>query len=301
MNLSSIKIHFLVPVIFFVNLLFLGIYVHQDYNISSDEEIEQRNGIVSLTYVGDRFQIAKIQNNPVVLESRHIPPLYQYVDRDYPVGFNLLAVLLQQTLGITEERQIYYFRHLLTFFIVLLGLIAIFRMAERRFQTWGAGLLAVVIFLLTPRLFAEAFYNSKDLVFLAYFAIASNCAISYILKPRWVSLIFLSLATALAINVRVMAIIIPLAAIALLVIWNISSLNLKQLPLKKLSIQVISYIFLSSLFTIFLWPWLWEDPLLNFGVALQNMSKFRWDIEMLFLGKLISSARLPWYLSLIHI
>jgi hypothetical protein len=46
---------------------------------------------------------------------------------------------------------------------------------------------------------------------------------------------------------------------------------------------------------VLFWPYLWENPVGNFVQALQNMSKFRWNNEVLYLGEHISASRIPWH------
>jgi 4-amino-4-deoxy-L-arabinose transferase-like glycosyltransferase len=86
------------------------------------------------------------------------------------------------------------------------GLFAVYRLATRRFEDWRVGLLAAAFLVLTPRMFAESFYNSKDLVFMALFAIATNTMIGFVTKPRVQTALVHALATAVAIDVRIMAI-----------------------------------------------------------------------------------------------
>src|SRR5262249_60869373 len=99
--------------------------------------------------------------------------------------------------------------HLLTFLVALAGIYAVQRMAERRFSDWRIGLLAALFLVLTPRLFAESFYNSKDVVFMALFAIAMNTTIAFVLKPSFKTAFLHALASAVAIDVRIMAVILP--------------------------------------------------------------------------------------------
>ena len=49
------------------------------------------------------------------------------------------------------------------------------------FSDWRIGLLSALFLVLTPRFFAESFYNSKDIVFMAVFAVGMNTTISFVL------------------------------------------------------------------------------------------------------------------------
>lgn len=275
----------------FILLLGIGVSLYKDFNISSDEQIERSNGVISLLYIGDLFKIGRITSEPDMASHRYLGSLDQWKDRDYPVGFNLPAVLIEKLLKLNDERKIYFLRHLLTYLTCLLGSYAIFRLAERRFSDWRIGLLALIFFTLSPRFFAESFYNSKDLVFLAFFALGMNSMIEFILHPRVKTALLFSLVTALAINIRIMAIILPI--VTLTVIY-LQVLRKERNFFESIQYYGI-YLLFGSILTIAFWPWLWANPWLRFVEAFSNMAKFRWDGDMLYLGSLVRSSNLPWH------
>jgi hypothetical protein len=76
----------------FILLLGIGVSLYKDFNISSDEQIERSNGVISLLYIGDLFKIGRITSEPDMASHRYLGSLDQWKDRDYPVGFNLLGL-----------------------------------------------------------------------------------------------------------------------------------------------------------------------------------------------------------------
>lgn len=273
-----------------IMLVILGVQLHQDYNISSDEQVERTNGIVSLTYLADKFQISRLQSDPIIGDYRHIPKLQDYMDRDYPVGFNLPMAFIERFLGINDDRNVFYLRHLFTFFFYIAGVIALYTISARRFASWHMGLLSASFLLLSPRFFAEGFYNSKDIVFMSCFAIATATAIHFLLQPRIKTAIWHALACAFAIDIRIMAVILPLLTIAFLAVRVA-----KHEVSTKTALQTAAiYLGLMASLVLLTWPWLWADPMSHFVQAFSNMAKFRWNGQMLFDGRLISSTKLPW-------
>jgi hypothetical protein len=273
-----------------IMLIILGVQLHQDYNISSDEQVERTNGIVSLTYLADKFQIGRLQHDPIIKDYRHIPKLQEYMDRDYPVGFNLPMAIIERFLGINDDRNVFHLRHLFTFFFYITGVIALYAISERRFASWQMGLVSAIFLLLTPRFFAEGFYNSKDIVFMSCFAIATATAIHFILQPRIKTAIWHALACALAIDIRIMAVILPLLTIAFLIV----RVTKDEVSAKTALHTTAIYLSLMAFLVLLTWPWLWADPVNHFSQAFTNMAKFRWNGQMLFDGRLISSTQLPW-------
>jgi len=203
---------------FFLLLLAVGVGVYRDYGISWDEPDTRARGRVALKYVAERFA-------PSLLKERSSVSLNE--DFDHGVGFDAPAVALAVILGIGEIKDEFLFRHLLTFLIYVVGIYAVERMAYRRFSDWRLSLLAALFFVLTPRFFAESFYNNKDIVLMALFAIGMNTTISFVLKPGLKTAFLHACASAIAIDVRIVAIILPAATVAILIVRLLK----KELPI----------------------------------------------------------------------
>ncbi len=276
----------------FVTILFFGCKIYSDYGIPSDDEIERVNGIVSLNYVGKLFGIQSIQKSESLMAYSHLN-LVNYKDRDYPVLFNLPAAMMERLLHINDERAIYLFRHLLVFLISVLGLYAIYSLGRLRFSIWKMGLVPVAFFILSPRFFAESFYNSKDLVFLTFFCIAIFTLFKLILQPCYRWAFFHAIATALAINIRIMGVLMVFITLIsiLLKLYQEQRQNIRQ----HLGITSV-YILTMVLLTLALWPWLWENPAGNLIEGFRNMSLFsRGPEDVFFMGVVHQSRALPWY------
>ena len=156
-GLSKAHIERWVMSLFIIALVILGLHIYQDYNISSDEQVERTNGIVSLSYLADRFQITRLQHDPIILAYRHIPKLAEYMDRDYPVGFNLPAAMIERLFSINDDLHVFYFRHFLTYCFYLAGIFAVYSISARRFASWQMGLITASFLLLSPRFFCGSF------------------------------------------------------------------------------------------------------------------------------------------------
>lgn len=280
---------------FFAALLVLGIVIHRDYGCSVDEDVQRETGAVTVHHVIERLPAALRPPATLPVRFAGFPatpiPLDQYYDKDYGVAFEAPAVALEIMFGLTDTRDIFLFRHLLIFLVSLGGAYAVYSLALRRFADRRIALLAVALLVLTPRLFADSFYNSKDAVFLAAFAIALNTAIAFVLHPRPWSAVLHALATAFAIDVRVAGIVLVAATIALLVARTMKREVSARPSLTALAIYLVA----TSALVVAFWPWLWSDPLGHFGQALASMSKFRFDYEVLYLGDYVRATQLPWH------
>lgn len=276
----------------FATILFFGCKIYSDYGIPSDEEIERVNGIVSLNYVGKIFKVQSIQKSESLIAFSHLN-LASYKDRDYPVLFNMPAAMLERLLHITDEKDVYKLRHLLVFLISVLGIYGIYRLGELRFSSWKMGLIPVTFFLLSPRFFAESFYNSKDLVFLTFFCIATFTLFKLILHPSYRWALAHAIATALAINVRIMGVLMVLITLAciLLKLYQDHGQNFR-----RYSGITFAYILIMASLTVGLWPWLWENPAGHIIEGFRNMSLFsRGPEDVFFMGAIHQTRALPWY------
>lgn len=279
----------LVSPVFFLAILTLGLLTYKDYGVSFDEPAQRLIGVTNLNYIAHKFNLNSIIDNESL--AQFPKRLDQITDRDYGVIFELPAAFLEHALDLKQERDIYHTRHLFTFLFFLAGVFAVYRMAQRRFNDWRIGLIAATFLILSPRIFADAFYNDKDLVFLAVFAIAMNTSISFLVKPNWKTAFIHGLACAVAIDARLMAVIIPALTVFVLAL----KVSKREEQLKNAVIQIMVFLVTSTVFTVILWPFLWDAPLDNFIQAFKNMAKFRWAPNFLFRGEMVNGADLPWY------
>ena len=146
-------------------------------------------------------------------------------------------------------------------------------------------------------MFAESFYNDKDLVFLAFFTIGLNASIKFILSPTWRMALLCALACALAINIRLIGILLPLIVLGILCIRI-----LMERSQAKIFFGVMLWFSLATLgLTILFWPWLWSNPFEHLMVAFSNMRQFRWFGFPFYMGQYYPVKELPWHYLIVSI
>lgn len=267
-------------------LALLGLWLVTDYGLSWDEPQQRLIGQVAFNHVSQTLFPGWIAPFP------DVQPLHHFRDRDYGVVFELPTVVLERLFRLTDTREIYFMRHYLTFLVFLAGVMAMYRLGRMHCNSAMAGLLAASMLLLSPRFFAEAFYNSKDVVFMALFAIAMATLFRLLREPTVRNALIHALASALAVDVRIMGLL--LAATTLLAISLLIIRGFLAWP-QGLKITAI-YVLSSCLLIILMFPFLWADPWGNLLIAFANMSQFgRWGGDVLYFGQLISGENLPWH------
>ena len=277
---------------FFALLLAVGALLVRDWGVSWDEPVSRLNGGVSLRYLAE--SLAPVLLLPGV---KDFPELATYIDRDYGVAFELPAVLFEKALGLQDSRDIYLLRHVLTFLVFAAGVDAVYRLAARRFGGWLPGLVAATLLVLSPRFFAEGFYNSKDIVFMAAFAIALNTMVAFLLRPGVRAALLHALACAFAIDVRIMGIALPVLTLAFLAVRA----GRRECAAREAAIAGSLYFAAAAIGVFAMFPWLWSDPLGHFGQAFSAMARFRWSGEVLYFGRTIPATRIPWHYPLVWI
>lgn len=279
-------------------LLVGGLSIVRDYGSFTDEDSCRESGQVSLVYL---YEILPPAWLPARAAARlaATPPrnrLLQYVDRDYGVAFELPMTLVEKASGYTQMRDILFLRHTCVFLVCFAGLVAFYWLGTQRLGSWRAGLLGVLLLVLSPRQFADFFYNSKDAVFLACYLVATASLVAFVRRPSVGRAAVHSLACALAIDVRIMGVLLPVCTLAFILLRLIRGAYAGQ----KVGRALALYGGLLVVLVVGLWPYLWRAPWANFRATLVNMSHFRWDEAILYRGQLIPTVKqLPWHYPLV--
>ncbi|MCE7530522.1 hypothetical protein [Polynucleobacter sp. IMCC 29146] len=280
----------LVTLVFFIGLLVIGLMLFPDYGVSLDEPAQRLIGIVNLNYLASLFHIQSISED-LHFVNLSTQTLHQIQDRHYGVIFELPAAFLEFIFSLRDERSIYLYRHAFTFLFFFCGALALFFLGKRRFQDWRIGLLGIFILILSPRIFSDAFYNNKDIIFLALYVIATNTLIQFLLKPNLYTAFIHAIATAAAIDVRVIAIFFPILTLSFLGAKYFK----KELNIQKLIQLSLVYFLLTIVVTVLFWPFLWINPWDQFLDVWRNLANHPRNPAILFMGNLIPSEKLPWY------
>ncbi len=266
---------------FFISLFLIQLSIFTDYGFSSDEEISRNNGLIAYNY------ILEILNLDFLNKYSGLPNFEDYIDKDYGVIFELLLIFIEKIFSLSTSKHIYLSRHFLVSLFFLIASIY-FYLTLRKFFSKNISLLGTIIFVFHPRIFAQSFYNSKDIIFLVFFCISNFYFVNYFIRQNLKNIFLLSITTAIAISIRPMGMIIPLLFVIFFILTNLEKYKIKN------TLLIISFLFLTLSFTYLFWPYLWNDPF-NFINSLTTMSNFRWIGEVFFNGEYHIAKFMPWY------
>ena len=258
--------------------LLVGLATAGDYGIGLDETIQRRIAQANLDYIlGQADRIA--QGLPL------------YSDRVYGVAFELPLLLAEQSLGLTDGYQIHRLRFTLTHLFFIIGGYFCYRLAYRLFNNRLLAMLAMLIFLLHPRLYAHSFFNSKDPVFLSMLMIALYLLERAFRRNTIGAFLLLGVAAGLLTNLRIMGIMLIPAVIAL---RGLNGFYAGGGPERKHILRTAGLFALTAGLTLYaVTPYAWTNPV-DYLLTSLNQTANHPNVKFdLFQGRLLASPAMP--------
>ncbi|MFK7969719.1 MAG: GtrA family protein [Bacteroidia bacterium] len=261
-----------------------GLWIVPDFGVGWDEKVQREHGLVSAQYIDQQL------GGAIGWEDLDKDELNAYFYRAYGVFFQVTSFSIETMLGIHEDdaRGQFLLRHYLTYIVFCIGVWCMFVLGKRRLNDWKMGVLAALLLILSPRLFPHFFTNPKDTITLAWYLLSILSLDLMIEKPSLKRAIFHAFACALLMNARPIGLIIPTATLILLLLQHRRTLG-------KTLLLFFSFSFAWVLFTIAMWPYLWENTWEHFSYAFTQMKRYNWNGQVLFEGSFIKPDDLPWY------
>ena len=177
----------------------VGVAVLDDYGVAMDEYLQRNSGAVAFDYI-----------------LGHEDALRGGVDRFYGVAFEVPLIAVERVLGLEDSRDIHLSRHLLTHAFFLAGGFFAWLLTYRLFGSRLVALLAMLIFLLHPRIYAHSFFNTKDLPFLSMFMIALYLIHRAFRRDTVWAFALCGVGVGLLANIRIMGVILIPAVLGML-------------------------------------------------------------------------------------
>ena len=284
----------LIPIItvfsFFLLFIILGYSIYKDYGVSWDEPKDYTRGQVNYnrmmggSYATYEKACTKLKN------ICFYPPLFSTILYAFaPTG---------------DNRSIYLHRHQLTFAFFAFSVFVFFLIGKKIFKDWKIGLLGSLFLIISPRIFANSFYNPKDIPFMSAYIISVYTMLLFLEKKNIFTAILHGTATALVCDIRTPGlIIIPITFMFYLFDLILSKEPLSWKSLKsskylKAAILGLSFLVVSAGFIILFFPLLYTDPIGNFITTFNLMKQYPWVGYQLYMGQNIEN-NIPWHYSIV--
>jgi hypothetical protein len=202
--------------------------------------------------------------------------------------------MLERKMHITDQRDLYLMRHLVTHLFFLVSMFFGYILCLRLFKDQFIACLGYILLAFNPRIYAHSFFNTKDIPFLS--ALVIFFAITQIAfeKNRTGWYILMALACAYATSIRAMGIMFATGLSAFLLIDIITAAVRKENTRKPI-IHFLAFVVFFCGFLYTLWPILWTRPIFHFKEEFQALSHIYWSGFILLNGINYPGDKLPWY------
>ena len=267
---------YLIGLFLFIIALVIGFCTYKDYGISWDETDQRFIGNLSYDYIMNG------KND-----------LLTYAYKNYGTGFEIPLIFFEKWFKLTDIRDIYFMRHLVTHILFLVSALSIYVLSFRLTRNVVIASLCFVMLAFAPRIYAHSFFNTKDIPFLCLFLITLSVC-QYAFDKNKASLyLLLGLLTGYTTSVRVMGIMLC-GFIGIFLLLDLLAEKKKNVPLKKpaLNLGLFAGGFCCALYIA--WPYLWRNPIGNFIESYNVMSHYNWDASVLLRGVYEHTTELPW-------
>ena len=254
-----------------------GVVALDDYGIGLDGFSQRRYATANVGYIvtGDISALSQAGD----IGYRH-----------YGVSFGMPLLLAERALGLQDIRHIFIARHLLTHLFFIAGGFACGMLAYRMLGSRWIALLAMLMFLLHPRLYAHSFFNVKDIPFVAMLPIALYLTHRAFRRDAISAFLLCGISVGLAINLR------PFGLMLLPMILAMRALDLWQAGVgeRKRILMSIAAFFAAALATVYIiHPYYWENPL-RLLEGIRSLSQYPTIVDNLFMGEIYRSDTVPW-------
>ena len=256
-----------------------GAALVDDYGVGLDEKDFYETSIAVADYV-------------LGVSERIEPPVG--ITRYYGVAFDIPLLLIERALGLQDTRHIYLTRHLIMHLFFIAGGFVIGMLAYRMLGSKWIALLAMLMFLLHPRLYAHSFFNVKDAPFAALFVVALYLTHRAFRKDTVGAFLLCGIGAGLAINLRPFALILLPLILAMRAhdLWQANrQANREERRRILATAGIFAAAALATLYIIH--PHHWENPL-RFIEGIRALSQHPTLIVNLFMGETYWSDAVPW-------
>ena len=254
--------------------LLAGALALDDYGFANDEENQRAIGKAALDYLAGDGE-------------RAFDDLLNAPDRYYGPAFEAPLVLVERILGLSDSRDVYLSRRILTHLFFLAGGVFCYLLAIRMFNSRALALAALILFLLHPRIYAHSFFNTKDVPFLVMFMISLFLIHRAFRRDTLGAFVLCGVGAGLLLNLRITGIILVAAVLVL------RGLDLIAGERRRVLLTGVAFALAAALTYHATSPVLWTDPVGRLGETLRVFGAFPQPSFHLFRGEWLYAPNGP--------
>ena len=254
-----------------------GAAVLDDYGVSVDEGGQRGIAEINWRHIVDGAELR--------LRTPH--------NRFYGVAaFELPLLLAEKALDLDDWRHVYLLRHAAGHLLFLAGALCCALLARRMTGSALAALLALALFALQPRIYAHAFFNSKDVPALALFAVCLWLAHRAFRRGGAGAFLLCGAGVAVLTNLRLPAGLVLLASVLAARVLDLALASGAAERRRVLAaIAAFAAGWAGVLYAVS--PWMWAGGPAAFIDAVETLARHSHRGDVLFQGRIFSPAELP--------
>ena len=266
--------------------LLAGIFLAGEYGSGVDEQIQRQIARANLDYILGRADYDDFRRKTAIDDRQLVPS-----DRFYGVAFELPLLLAEEALGRADYYEVHRLRLTVTHLFFIVGAYFCYRLAYNLFGNRPLAIIALLLFLLHPRLYVNSYLNSKDLPLLSMFAMALYLLERAFRKDTVGAFVLLGVAVGILTNLRIMGAMLFPAVIAMR--------GLDWLPAgggpegKRILLTAGLFALTAGLTWYAVTPYAWTNPVDYLAASLDQTVNHPTVWPQLFRGELIPSDQLP--------
>ena len=280
-------------IIYFLLIIIVLIFLltFKNYGIGIEEHFQRKSGFYWLNYLLNFTNFDSLKNlteTKIIEINTFTPNLFPIEEVPYyGILFDLPLAYIETFFNISDPINYFYLRHISISAFFLLSGFYFYKIINLRFNNLYLALFGFLIFVFTPRIYGNAFFDNKDILFLSMFTINMYFYLKFNKTNRIKDLIIFALLCAFSTSTRIIGILIPFSFYILLLFKSISEKKIKD------NIKIFFIFTLSFLIFLFIhWPYLWT---LNISQWLNFFSPFFYAMNptVFFNGEFYQSKFLP--------
>lgn len=198
------RLYLCLTILLLTGFLICGICIFRDYGAASDEINQIEAGHITWAALCERFG----KEPP---DFGNLPKLKDYYNRYYGQAATFPTVIIEAIKGFSlDSSTILRLRHIWNFILYFTGLVCLGILMRLRYKRDDVVFFLLLMHILTPRLFGEAFYNDRDVMLISLMWIFLLSYELFTRRPGILTALLCGLFFALAVNTRFFALVLIL-------------------------------------------------------------------------------------------
>ena len=213
---------------------------------------------------------------------------HEGIDRLYGPIFEMPILIGETIFRLDDEHDRKLIGNFLTHLLFAVSGLFCYLLVYRLFNNRMVAILAMLLFLLHPRIYAHSFFNTKDLPFLSMFMISLYFTHRSFRKDTLASFLLAGMSVGILVGIRPTGLVLFAAILAFRILDSMRAKDGKSFLAASAAFVLGGILALYATM-----PYLWADPVNRMVEVVTTLSRFPQESWQLFGGETVFSQELP--------